>query len=85
MTLNVTFFEAKRIIGNEHNLNADQVVLIDDNPPTGDNTNGFLSAIANGRKLDAIKVLRQVRGCGLKEAKDAVDAFYNLYYSIPQL
>ncbi len=30
--------------------------------------------IATGRKIEAIKVYREQTGCGLKEAKDAIDA-----------
>lgn len=33
------------------------------------------AAIRSGRKIEAIKLYRQAHGVGLKEAKDAVDAF----------
>ena len=33
------------------------------------------AAMKQGRKLDAIRLLRQQGGLGLKEAKDAVEAF----------
>ena len=43
------------------------------------NTNDFpaevVAAIQSGRKLHAIKLLREVRGVGLKEAKHAVEAY----------
>lgn len=31
--------------------------------------------VANNQKIHAIKILRRVAGCGLKEAKEAVDAY----------
>ena len=34
-----------------------------------------LAALHEGRKIDAIKILREERGIGLKEAKDEVDAY----------
>jgi ribosomal protein L7/L12 len=34
----------------------------------------LMSAIANGRKIDAIKAYRLLTGYGLKESKDAVEA-----------
>lgn len=34
-----------------------------------------LAALHEGRKIDAIKLLRAQRGIGLKEAKDEVDAY----------
>lgn len=33
------------------------------------------SAVQAGRKIDAIRLLREATGLGLKEAKDAVEAF----------
>lgn len=30
--------------------------------------------MARGHKIEAIKIYRQATGCGLKEAKDAIDA-----------
>ena len=33
------------------------------------------AAIRSGRKIEAIKLYRQAHGVGLKEAKDAVDAY----------
>ena len=33
-----------------------------------------LRALAQGKKIDAIKIVRQEWGVGLKDAKDAVDA-----------
>jgi hypothetical protein len=32
-------------------------------------------ALANGRKIDAIKIYREATGAGLKESKDAIEAF----------
>lgn len=34
-----------------------------------------LAALHEGRKIEAIKILRAQRGLGLKEAKDEVDAY----------
>ncbi|MEL0169176.1 MAG: ribosomal protein L7/L12 [Pseudomonadaceae bacterium] len=34
-----------------------------------------VSALQNGRKVEAIKLLRKQRGIGLKEAKDIVDRY----------
>lgn len=34
-----------------------------------------LKALNSGRKIDAIKTLRSLRGIGLKEAKELVDAY----------
>lgn len=34
-----------------------------------------VNAINAGRKIEAIKLLREARGLGLKEAKHAVDAY----------
>ena len=33
--------------------------------------------LANGKKIPAIKMFREITGCGLKEAKDAVEAKVN--------
>lgn len=33
-----------------------------------------LAALQQGRKIEAIKLLRELKGIGLKEAKDAVDS-----------
>ena len=35
--------------------------------------------IHEGRKIDAIKKLRQIRGLGLREAKEVVDAYAMQY------
>ena len=34
-----------------------------------------IEALTKGRKIEAIKIVRQETGVGLKEAKDAVDAY----------
>lgn len=34
-----------------------------------------LAALNNGRKIEAIKALREARGIGLKEAKEQVEAY----------
>ena len=34
-----------------------------------------ITAIQRGRKVDAIKKLRELRGIGLKEAKELVDSY----------
>lgn len=31
------------------------------------------AAVASGNKIEAIKIYREVTGCGLKEAKDAIE------------
>jgi ribosomal protein L7/L12 len=33
-----------------------------------------VALLRDGNKIEAIKVFRQARGCGLREAKDAVEA-----------
>ncbi len=38
-------------------------------------TNEVLDAIKNGRKIQAIKLLRQERGLDLKDAKEAIEAY----------
>ncbi|WP_371136059.1 ribosomal protein L7/L12 [Pseudomonas sp.] len=34
-----------------------------------------VAALERGQKIEAIKLLRELRGMGLKEAKDAVDGY----------
>ena len=34
-----------------------------------------VAALERGRKIEAIKLLRELKGVGLKEAKDAVDRY----------
>lgn len=34
-----------------------------------------VAALNKGRKIDAIKQLREIRGIGLKEAKEIIDAY----------
>ena len=34
-----------------------------------------IAAITNGKKIEAIKIVRQERGLSLKDAKDAVEAY----------
>lgn len=41
----------------------------DDMPPA------VIAALSQGKKIDAIKILREERGLGLKDAKEAVDRF----------
>lgn len=36
----------------------------------------MFSDICNGRKIEAIKCIRQLTGCGLKEAKDLVEKYF---------
>lgn len=43
-----------------------------------------VSAIQAGRKIDAIKLLRETQGIGLKEAKHAVDAYLLEHPSLQQ-
>lgn len=42
---------------------------------TPDLPDDVIAAIRAGHKVEAIKRLREARGLGLKEAKDAVDAY----------
>jgi ribosomal protein L7/L12 len=42
--------------------------------PEGELPAHVLAALAGGQKIEAIKLLREATGLGLKEAKDAVDA-----------
>ena len=44
-----------------------------DQPLPDDATESIKSALYQGRKIDAIKLYRQVSGQGLKEAKDFVE------------
>lgn len=37
----------------------------------------LLGAIAGSRKLETIKYIRQLTGCGLKEAVDLLDAYWS--------
>jgi len=41
-----------------------------------------VSALRSGRKIEAIKLLREAKGIGLKEAKHAVDAYIRANPSI---
>ena len=34
-----------------------------------------IAALQSGNKIDAIRIVRSERGCDLKDAKDAVDAY----------
>jgi len=43
-------------------------------PPDGSLPPEAMSALAAGNTIEAIRLVRQARGIGLKEAKDAVDA-----------
>ena len=36
----------------------------------------MLAAVASNRKIDAIKAYRSITGVGLKEAKDAIEAYW---------
>jgi ribosomal protein L7/L12 len=38
-----------------------------------------LTALARGSKIEAIKILRQAKGIGLKEAKDEVEAYLDAH------
>ena len=51
---------------------------------TADLPTAVIGAIKAGRKIDAIKLLREARGLGLKEAKHAVDAYIRLNPSLQQ-
>lgn len=39
-----------------------------------------VAALANGRKIEAVKLVRREWGVGLKEAKDAVDQYLSAQY-----
>ncbi|HTS52488.1 MAG TPA: ribosomal protein L7/L12 [Burkholderiales bacterium] len=41
-----------------------------------------LSALQRGNKIEAIKLVRQERGIGLKEAKDRVEAYLQAHPSL---
>jgi ribosomal protein L7/L12 len=41
---------------------------------TREETEAIASALAEGRKIEAIKIYREATGKGLKEAKDFIDA-----------
>lgn len=43
-----------------------------------------VAAIEDGRKIDAIKMLREAKGLGLKEAKHEVDAYLRAHPSVRQ-
>ena len=47
------------------------------NPPSGAIalSNAAIAALSQGNKVAAIKIVREERGIGLKEAKDAVDGY----------
>jgi pentatricopeptide repeat protein len=45
---------------------------------TGGSDDAVKQLARNGRVIEAIKLYRELHGCGLKEAKDAVDKFSNL-------
>lgn len=51
---------------------------------TADLPDQVVSAIHAGRKIEAIKLLREARGLGLKEAKHAVDAYVRENPSVQQ-
>ena len=42
---------------------------------SGDLPDAVLAALTGGNKIEAIKLLREARGIGLKEAKNAVEAY----------
>lgn len=44
-----------------------------DRPLPDDATESIKTALFSGRKIDAIKLYRQISGAGLKEAKDFVE------------
>ena len=50
------------------------VSLPDSEPVTPDLEQQVRSLLAQGRKLEAVKIYKNDVGCGLKEAKDAVEA-----------
>jgi ribosomal protein L7/L12 len=37
---------------------------------------GIMAYVASGQKINAIKEVRELFGCGLKEAKDVVEGIY---------
>jgi hypothetical protein len=44
-------------------------------PPTSPLPDNVLAALQRGNVIEAIKLLREATGLGLKEAKDAVESF----------
>lgn len=47
--------------------------------PRAENFPGVMEHVRNARKIQAIKVYREIMVCGLKEAKDQIDAAYDRY------
>lgn len=62
--------EAKDMIDNHAAGIPVTLVSLNDNHPLSD---AVMRAVGNGNKIEAIKLLREQTGLGLKEAKDAID------------
>ena len=49
--------------------------MADEPPPSPSLPAMAISALEQGRTIDAIKIIREERGLGLKESKDLVDVY----------
>lgn len=73
MKLLVTLDEARQAIAVKHNVPA---TCIDVQGTESISSNEVMSLLKQGSRLQAIKILRELYGCGLKEAKDFCDHIY---------
>tara|TARA_R110000868_G_scaffold362421_1_gene624553 strand:+ start:456 stop:710 length:255 start_codon:yes stop_codon:yes gene_type:complete len=72
-TLTITGAEATLLIRNQYSLrDTDQVQIVSLNTPI---SLDFFEAVRTRQKLVAIKLIRELTNCGLKEGKDFVDEF----------
>ena len=72
-TLTISGAEAALVIRNQYSLKiTDEVMLTLSQPPI---TQDFFEALRTRQKLVAIKLIRELTNCGLKEGKDFVDEF----------
>jgi hypothetical protein len=73
--------EAKDLI-DIHQMGGDVPPSFDSTMPAGTLSPNVIDAIRRGNKIDAIRLLRDQTGMGLKEAKDAVEG-YELAHPAP--
>jgi ribosomal protein L7/L12 len=71
----MTSTEAKAEIAQQHGVEPGEVIIIN-NEQNLDAS--FFTNLKAGQKLMAIKIVREQFGLGLREAKEAVDAFQKL-------
>ena len=72
-TLTISGAEATLVIRDQYSLkDTDQVQIVQLNAPA---TVDFFEAVRTRQKLVAIKLIRELTNCGLKEGKDFVDDF----------